>query len=1426
MEGVGAAASIIAVIELSGKVATALFQCLTQAKNAKPEIERLRDEVERLSAILKSAKRLLDGPNGDDLKTSHGLGQGLDICYSELTSLEGKLRKKLDSTSTRAMSKFGIRGLKWPLESKDVDRLIANLERQRDALTTALAIDQAYLPIVHDALFDSQANEHEPRCHPETRHDLLQEIYDWVDDPTGKSVFWLQGMAGTGKSTISRTVAQHFVEREDLVATFFFKRGEGDRGNTSRFISTIASQLVSKDSTIAASVKRAIDSDHAITSKPSGEQFEKLILTPLDDLKVHLIKPKTVVLVVDALDECGREEDIKMLLYQISRGAELTSVRWRAFLTGRPELPVRLGIDLIQEKVEHKILDLIPDAVIEADLVAFLETEFEKIKHDFNRLFPSDMHLAQDWPGPTIIRTLSHMAIPLFIFAATVCRFVGDRTWADPKAQLDKVLQYQGAETEQSVFDKLNATYLPVLNSMSVTTKAGQQRLHHEFRTVVGSIILLAEPLSAHSLSCLLGISRSIIDRRLMSLHSVIRVPKSPDLPIKPLHLSFRDFLIDPDKRDSYPFWIDERVAHERLATGCLDLLCSYDHLKKDICHLGSPGILRSEIPATVVNLSIPVEVQYACRHWVYHLRQSGTPLTDGHRVRDFLTQHFLHWLEALSLLGRLSESIAMIQTLQGLVRESNQVVSQFLHNALRFVLAFKSVIESSPLQVYSSALIFAPKRCLVKRTFQHHIPGYVNGDIGEPEWTNFRQILDDANSGFTYLVFSPDGMTIAASCYEDGTILLWDSTTGEQRLRIQTEDCPVSLKFSPDNRTVAVILQSRMPTFGVASQPSRRTTLTCYDATTGKIVFHLEEPSVAVCFSPDSEKIASVSHHRVRIWRQSTGEEELSCIMCDIKPKYIAFSPDGKKILVTGSNLEEFPKTRAVVSLLDLVSGEQLGMDNARLTQTYLFPPTLSSDGTTRGWLDASKTIYIQDTSTGEIRQELRNSDSVDTLLFSSDGGLLFCRYSEGFGIWNTTTGQYIASYYGVHEFIVAISKNSQRVALALPQMGVELWDILMHDETSECHSDTASIPSLPDIVDPSSDIDESDDPQSFNCLIFSPDGRTVASASAGPGIHIWDAETGKTIHVLPQTEVTRNIVFSKDGQLLVSLAGEVITVRDAVSAKMKKQLEYDDRIQFFILAPDNSIVAFVSNHVVCLWLLAKDQDVQVLPHENDVDDMAFSPDGRLLATAFSDVINLWDIATGKRTQSLRNARLSTSETTKDFTVRSMTFSLNGNTLAATVKVQEYIDYLLIRKWNFVAVWNIATGVCRRVSDDEGATTDKIALSSDGGIVAAATVPRGRIVQFWDGRPHREMELTCDIRCISFSADDQYLETDRGLLNVKTMKPHTSGFMSHDWVWKGEDRILCLPPVHRNFRIACHGSTFVLGYSPNQIMFLRLDSL
>lgn len=195
-----------------------------------------------------------------------------------------------------------------------------------------------------------------------------------------------------------------------------------------------------------------------------------------------------------------------------------------------------------------------------------------------------------------------------------------------------------------------------------------KERQTTEFREIVGSIVVLKSPLSIFSLTQLLGIPEVDIRCRLDSLHSILSIPVDETMPIKLLHLSFRDFLLDPKKNGKSLFWVDERERHERLTSKCLELMSRLNGLRQNICNLSKPGTLNSEIDKRIIERSLQPEVQYACRYWVHHLEQSRSRIGDGGPVYAFLQKYFLYWLEALSLLGEASQSIRMINSLQLLI--------------------------------------------------------------------------------------------------------------------------------------------------------------------------------------------------------------------------------------------------------------------------------------------------------------------------------------------------------------------------------------------------------------------------------------------------------------------------------------------------------------------------------------------------------------------------------------------------------------------------------------------------------------------------------------------------------------------------------------------------------------------------------------
>jgi Mrp family chromosome partitioning ATPase len=129
----------------------------------------------------------------------------------------------------------------------------------------------------------SQSQLLPPSC---ARRDSDVRGYPRAQDPDAKCIFWLSGITGTGKSTISRTTAQAFADQGQLSASFFFKRGEHDRGNAILFVTTITCDLVHHIPKLLPHVHKAINDEPRIARKSLKEQFDKLIFQPVTNLRL------------------------------------------------------------------------------------------------------------------------------------------------------------------------------------------------------------------------------------------------------------------------------------------------------------------------------------------------------------------------------------------------------------------------------------------------------------------------------------------------------------------------------------------------------------------------------------------------------------------------------------------------------------------------------------------------------------------------------------------------------------------------------------------------------------------------------------------------------------------------------------------------------------------------------------------------------------------------------------------------------------------------------------------------------------------------------------------------------------------------------------------------------------------------------------
>jgi len=530
------------------------------------------------------------------------------------------------------------------------------------ALTGDAGLDR--LPYAVEAPFNSYAKQHSPSCLPNTRVELLREIYGWADRQDERCIFWLNGLAGTGKSTIARTIAREYSKRVRLGASFFFARGGGDVGHAGKFVTSIAVQLASSIPTLRRHISDAVTEYSDIASRSLRDQWQLLVLGPLLKLDGNGCRA-SYVLVVDALDECDNDNNIRIILELLAEARSLKTVRVRVFLTSRPEVPIRHGFYQISKtKYYDFVLHNISPSIVDHDISIFLEYNL--------RLIGAEDAQDPSWPGAEVIKTLVQSASGLFIWAATACRFIREGLFANERL---RTLLKGGASTAATPEEQLNGIYITVLQNsiQSGFSQQDKERFCSMLRDILGSVVALFSPLSVDSLSRLLVTPKQRLDRMLKDLHAILDIPNDHTRPLRLHHPSFHDFLLDKNRCGDSNFWVEENQAHQMLANSCIQLMST--SLKKDICGVHSPGWLATDVESSHLEQCLPPEVQYACLYWIQHLQKSCVSLDDdSYHVHAFLQEHLLHWLEALSLMGKTSEGVLTLSSLESYISVSRLI--------------------------------------------------------------------------------------------------------------------------------------------------------------------------------------------------------------------------------------------------------------------------------------------------------------------------------------------------------------------------------------------------------------------------------------------------------------------------------------------------------------------------------------------------------------------------------------------------------------------------------------------------------------------------------------------------------------------------------------------------------------------------------
>ena len=486
--------------------------------------------------------------------------------------------------------------------------------------------------------------------------DVLWEIERWLTGEQEQNVFWLNGLAGTGKSTIAQTVAETAFADGKIGASFFCSRDFADRSNLQAIFPTLAFQLAYQYPQFRKELLRVLKARPDVGRGSLCSQMEMLVVRPLKAAHV------STLIVIDALDECKDEEPASAILSVLSRYVDKIP-RVKFFITGRPEPRIRSGFRLTSLRPITEVFRLhdVERSLVDHDIKLYFRTQLADIAKA-----RSDCDFAEDWPNPSDIDVLCRKAAGLFIYASTVVKFVAFRHRA-PTEQLERIISLpQNTAYEGRAGVDLLYTQILEQAAADVGVVEDDEEVYSRFKTVVGAILLVSNPLSARALSDLLGMPN--ISTTLHTLHSLILVPEDPEDPICIFHKSFPDFLTDSNRCKNDKFLVKSPIHHTEILLSCLRLMKK--KLKKNICNLDDYAILDEvkDLPARKKDC-IGNALGYACQFWTKHLlgipRNSPCVQEVQRAIDQLFTINFLHWIEVLVLVKNLDASVYAMRDIE-----------------------------------------------------------------------------------------------------------------------------------------------------------------------------------------------------------------------------------------------------------------------------------------------------------------------------------------------------------------------------------------------------------------------------------------------------------------------------------------------------------------------------------------------------------------------------------------------------------------------------------------------------------------------------------------------------------------------------------------------------------------------------------------
>ena len=230
---------------------------------------------------------------------------------------------------------------------------------------------------------------------------------------------------------------------------------------------------------------------------------------------------------------------------------------------------------------------------------------------------------------------------------------------------------------------------------------------------------------------------------------------------------------------------------------------------------------------------------------------------------------------------------------------------------------------------------------------------------------------------------------------------------------------------------------------------------------------------------------------------------------------------------------------------------------------------------------------------------------------------------------------------------------------------------------------------------------------------VLFSPDGRVVASGAYDNTIRFWDVATGKALNTLSHLSAIKSVSFSPDGTTIASGAGDNnVHLWDVATGEHITTLHgHTNEVLSVSFSPDGSTLASGSyDNTVKLWNVGAGKTISTLvDHTDGVPSVLFAPDGKILASrSWDNTVRLWDAVTGTSLATLPHSH----------SVSSVSFSPDGTTLASGADD------------NNVRLWAVATGELIDTFKGHARAVSSVSFSPDGKILASGSFDK--TVRLW----------------------------------------------------------------------------------------------